>query len=604
MRAGNSETAAVAFRSALSLWLGDPLADFAYEPFAQAEIARLGELRIEAQEERIEADLALGRHADVIGELEALVAKHPLRERFCAQLMLALYRSRRQADALSAFRAMRHVLVEDLGIEPGLELQQLERLILLQDPELEIELAAPRNRTVDSATPVPERRKTVTIAVTEFQHQPDHDAIDPEQLRLIAERCTAAAIRAYEQHAGVIEPSFGTTLISVFGIPVVHEDDALRALRATAGLRDALSDLSDELERDFRVRIAARIGIATGEVVAGAPAPGRPSVVGEPLTLASQLQQLAGPGEILLADSTRRMVEGIVRIEPVELANSTPGWRFIDVGGTEPLGLLAPDTPLVGRLNELAQLRAAYDRATRDQTLHLCTVLGPAGIGKSRLAQEFVAEIADRTTVVIGRCLAYGDGITFWPLREIVGQLAPDGEIAGLLAGVEDAELIAERVAGAVGMAETAASVEETFWAVRRLLEAVARVRPLAVVIEDIHWAEPTFLAMLEYLAVRTRETPILLLCLARPELLEGRPGFGAGAINSTSILLEPLAEDESQALMDNRLGPKRLDSETRARIHGTAEGNPRSSSRWLRWSRSTMPRVASSRSRLRFRRL
>ena len=575
MRAGNPEVAAVAFRSALSLWLGDPLADLAYEPFAQAEIVRLAELRIEAQEERIEADLALGRHADVIGELEALVARHPLREHFCAQLMLALYRSGRQADALSAFRAMRHVLVEDLGIEPGLELQQLERLILLQDPELEIELAAPRSRAHDSATLLPERRKTVTIAVTEFQQQPDHRAIDPEQLRLIAERCTAAATRAYEQHGGVIEPPFGTTLVSVFGIPVVHEDDALRALRATASLGDALSGLSDELERDFGVRVAARIGIATGEVVTSAPAPGRPSVVGEPMILASQLQHLAGPGEIMLADSTRRMVESIVRVEPVELANSPSGWRLIDLGGTEPLGLLAPHTPLVGRLTELAQLRAAYDRATRDRTLHLCTILGPAGIGKSRLAQEFMSEIADRTTVVIGRCLAYGDGITFWPLREIVRQLAPEGDIAGLLAGDEDAELIGRRIAGAVGLTETAASVEETFWAVRRLFEAVARARPLAVVIEDIHWAEPTLLAMLEYLAVRTREMPILLLCLARPELLDRRPGFGAGATNSTSILLEPLAEDESQALMDDRLGSKRLDSETRARIHGTAEGNP-----------------------------
>ena len=333
--------------------------------------------------------------------------------------------------------------------------------------------------------------------------------------------------------------------------------------------------MSDELERDYGVRISVRTGVATGEVITGAPALGRPPLVGEPMILAGQLLQKAGPGQILLAESTRRMAEGVIRVVRLNLTDVAPSWRLVELGANVPSPPIAPDATFVGRTNELIQLRAAFDRARRDRTLHLCLVLGSAGIGKSRLVQEFVSEIAGTTTVVVGRCLAYGEGITFWPLREIVRELAPEGEIAALLGDDSDAAMVAACVAGAVGLAATTASVEETFWAFRRLFDAVARERPLVVVIEDIHWAEPTLLAMLEYLGARTREAPMLLVCLARPELLEGRPGFGASAVNATSILLEPLAEDESQALMDDRLGAIHLDSTTRARINGTAEGNP-----------------------------
>ncbi len=574
-RAGDPGTALTVLREALALWRGDPLADFAFEPFAQAEIARLSELRASAIEERIEADIQLGHHADVIADLEAHVAGHPFRERPRGQVMLALYRSGRQAEALAAFHEARRTLVDELGLEPGMALQLLERQILQQDSSLEAPPVARSVAPIDIVRPVRETRKTVTVVMTDALEQAGTAGIDPERLRDIGERYAAVATRAYERHGGVVERSLGTGLIAVFGIPAVHEDDALRAVRAAASLGDALSGLSDELERDFGIQIALRIGIATGEVVTGAPTPGRPPIVGEPLIQASQLQQRARPGQILLADSTRRMTAGAVRVEPVGPADSAPTWRLIDVGSTEPAGTLASDRVMFGRADELAQLRAAFERSTRDRTIHLCTVLGDAGVGKSRLAQEFLSMIADKATVAIGRCLAYGEGITFWPLREIVTQLAPAGETADLLTGDADAELVAGRVAGAMGITETTASVEETFWAVRKLFEAVARKRPLVVVVEDIHWAEPTLLAMVEYLAVRAREAPILLLALARPELIEGRPGFGAGKINATSILLEPLTEDESQALIDDRLGSVILDSATRARIQGTAEGNP-----------------------------
>jgi DNA-binding SARP family transcriptional activator/tetratricopeptide (TPR) repeat protein len=575
MRAGRAEAAAHALREGLSLWRGDPIADFAYSPFAQLEIARLAELRTAAFEERIEADLELGRHADVIGGLEAHVAAHPLRERPRGQLMLALYRAGRQAEALAVFHATRRVLVEDLGLEPGAPLQLLERQILLQDSALDAGIGAMPAPAEEVDRPMPERRKTVTVAMTEFLEPAGRPEIDPEPLRQIGERCVTVAATVYEQHGGVVEPSFGPNLVAVFGNPVLHEDDALRALRAASSLDGALAALSDELERDYGVRISVRTGVATGEVITGVPALGRPPIVGEPMTLAGQLLQRASPGQILLAETTRRMVESVVRVVPIELRDSAPSWRLVEIGATVPLRPIAPDATFVGRRNELAQLWAAYDRARRDRTLHLCLVIGSAGIGKSRLVQEFVSDIADSATVVFGRCLAYGEGITFWPLREIVRELAPGGEIASLLRDDADAAMVAERVAGAVGLAETVASVEETFWAVRRLFQAVARERPLAVIVEDIHWAEPTLLNMLEYLAARMREAPMLLVCLARPELLAARPGFGASSVNATSILLEPLAEDESQALMDDRLGAIHLDSATRARINWTAEGNP-----------------------------
>jgi tetratricopeptide (TPR) repeat protein len=526
-------------------------------------------------EERIEADLELARHVDVISELEAHVAAHPLRERPRGQLMLALYRSGRQAESLAVFHATRRVLVDDLGLEPGAPLQLLERQILLQDSALDAGIGAMPAPAQEVDRPIPERRKTVTVAVTAFLEPVGPPELDPEPLRQIGERCATGATRVYELYGGVVEPSFGPNVVAVFGNPVQHEDDALRALRAASSLDRALSALSDELDRDYGVRISVRTGVATGEVITGVPALGRPPIVGEPMTLAGQLLQKAGPGQILLAESTRRMVESVVRVVPLELKDSAPSWRLVEVGpdvGSRPI---APDATFVGRTNELILLRAAYERARRDRTLHLCLVVGSAGIGKSRLVQEFVSEIATTTTVVFGRCLAYGEGITFWPLREIVRDLAPGGEIAALLRDDADAAMVAERVAGAVGLAETVASVEETFWAVRRLFDAVARERPLCVVVEDIHWAESTLLAMLEYLGARMREAPMLLVCLARPELLEGRPGFGASAVNATSILLEPLAEAESQALMDDRLGAIHLDSATRARINGTAEGNP-----------------------------
>ena len=204
------------------------------------------------------------------------------------------------------------------------------------------------------------------------------------------------------------------------------------------------------------------------------------------------------------------------------------------------------------------------------------------GIGKSRLAHELASSLATEATVLTGHCLPYGEGITFWPLAEIVRQVAGENPREGLvqlLAGEEDAEVVAERIAGAIGAVERASASEETFLAFRRLLEVLARERPLVLVLEDVHWAEPTLLDLVEHVADWTREAPVLLLCLARPELLEQRPAWGGGMVNATSILLEPLSDPESDTLIENLLesttAEKPLERAVRARIVDAAAGNP-----------------------------
>jgi tetratricopeptide (TPR) repeat protein len=244
-----------------------------------------------------------------------------------------------------------------------------------------------------------------------------------------------------------------------------------------------------------------------------------------------------------------------------------------------PLVTAGPEAPLVGREEELAQLGGILARTFRERIPHLVTVLGPAGIGKSRLAREFAALVGADAAVFTGRCLSYGEGITFWPLREIVYQAAGEVTREGvleLLASTEDAALVADHLAAALNFAEAGgAREEEIFWAVRRLLETLAEERPLVVVLEDLHWAEATFLDLVEHLAEWMRDTPLLLLCLARPELIESRPRWGGGTRNTVSLHLEPLAADESQRLIEELPGGAELHEATSARLLATGEGNP-----------------------------
>jgi class 3 adenylate cyclase/tetratricopeptide (TPR) repeat protein len=429
-------------------------------------------------------------------------------------------------------------------------------------------------------------RKTVTVVFSDVAESTRLGSeLDPEAVRSIMSRYFEAASGAIERHGGTVEKFIGDAVMAVFGIPTVHEDDALRAVRAVVEMRDAVDELNRELEREQGLQLRIRVGVNTGEVVAGDPADGQTLVTGDTVNVAARLEQAAGPGEILIGEMTRRLVQEAVSVEPtgpLALKGKEDGvrsWRLLELIEGSDRPARSPDPPLVGRRAELARLIEAYESAVRDARPSLFTVLGGAGIGKSRLARELEASLADVAQVFTGRCLPYGDGITYWPLFEILRDLVGDVEdpkpaIARLVAGQEGADAIAERIAGVLGYSTEAGTAEETSWAVRRLFESLARERPLVVVFEDLHWSEPTLLDLIEYIADWSHDVPLFLLGLARPELLEKRPRWGSGE-QDASLLLEPLTAAESDALIDSLQGETTFPPETRRRVAVTAEGNP-----------------------------
>jgi class 3 adenylate cyclase len=578
-RAGETEEAArraSVLREALALWRGPALADLVLEPFAQIEIARLEERRTAAREDLLDADLELGAHAQLVGELEALVTEHPLRERLRGQLMLALYRSGRQAEALEAYREARETLVEELGIEPSPELHQLEQAILRHDQELDLP-----SRVAVSA-PEPDRRKTVTVLFTDVVDSTSLGAaLDPEVTRAVMRRYFDSVRTIVERHGGSIEKFTGDAAMAAFGIPHQHEDDSLRAVRSAAELSEAMSTLNTELEREHGVTIQIRTAINTGEVVSGDSTSGQPFATGSAINIAKRLHEAALPGEVLLGPATYRLVREATAtepVEPVDLGGSlghVTAHRLVFVSETAGLRQLV-DTSFVGRRDELARLRGAFDEARADNRSRVLTVLGDAGVGKSRLVREFESELGDEARFVVGRCLSYGEGATYLPLAEIVHQVAPKrprSTIAALIAGDKEADLLAMRLTELSGKAEGGGSSGEIFWAVRRLFEALARERPLVIVLEDVHWAEPTLLDLVEYLESWISDAPVLVLCLARPTLLEERAGWGRSA-SAETIELHPFSTEESAELVAGLVGEGELSDAVRARIVEAAEGN------------------------------
>ena len=418
-------------------------------------------------------------------------------------------------------------------------------------------------------------RKTVTLVFCDMvDSTPLGEKLDPESLRRVLGRWHESMRTVLERHGGTVEKFVGDAVMAVFGLPVAHEDDALRAARAAAEMRVALGAINVDLKRDYGVEIQVRTAVHTGDVVAGE---GETLVTGDAVNVAARLEQNAKAGEILLGDQTAHLLGEAALTEPVPdlalkgKAQPVRAWRLLSVLPDVPAFTRSIATPFVGRQDELALLEAAFDRAASAIRCEHVTVLGPPGIGKSRLLREAVASLGTRARVVVGRCLPYGEGITYWPLVEIVKQIAghePRARLAALLGPDENAGLVADAVTAAVGASEGGGSTDETHWAIRTLLEALARERPLVVVLEDLHWAEPRFLDLVEYVAGFSREQPILLLCTARPELLESRPTW-------TALTLEPLAEKDVDTLVDALLVDRNFPGTTRAKVLEAAEGNP-----------------------------
>jgi class 3 adenylate cyclase/tetratricopeptide (TPR) repeat protein len=444
----------------------------------------------------------------------------------------------------------------------------------------------------EAAAPVREVRKTVTVLFTDVTGSTAlGERNDPEAMRAVMERYFDRMKHVIEQHGGTVEKFIGDAIMAVFGVPEIHEDDALRAVRAAGEMQQALTDLNAELERERGVRIRVRTGINTGQVVAGDPAAGQRLVTGDAVNVAARLEQAAQPDEILIGAETYGLVRGAVTVDQVDpvpakgKSEPVPAYRLTGVTPGAAGVLRRLDAPIVGREHELALLMQAFERAVRERSCHLFTILGSAGVGKSRLVAEVLAALEDQATILRGRCLPYGDGITFFPLLEAIPEAAgirdddspaeAREKIAVLAHGEEHADRITTAVSELLDFAEGSTSLEEKFWAVRRLLEHLARQRPLVVEFDDIHWAEPKFLDLIEHIADWTRDAPILLVCVARHDLLERRQGWGGGKLNATSLNLEPLTQKECDRLVDYLLGEAGIVDEVKERITEAAEGNP-----------------------------
>jgi class 3 adenylate cyclase len=600
-------------REALALWRGEPLADLRYEAFAQAEIARLEEVRLAALEDRIDADLALGRDRELVAELEGLVGAYPFRERLRGQLMLALYRSGRQADALHVFQSGRRSLVEELGIEPGGALQQLERLILNQDAALELEarpMPAPSRQSPVERPEFGEERKVATILFADVIGSTElGERLDPERLRALLRTYFDTMSDAIAAWGGTLEKYIGDAIVAVFGVPVVHEDDAERAIRAALEMLERLEELNRIFEERHGITLAIRIGINTGEVIAPVAGAGGQIVAGDAVNVAARLEQAAEPGTVLVGSRTHASArrafrfDGALRLEVKGKSRPVVAYPVLEALPRADRRGAPLQSPLVGRERELHQLVGLLDETLETKTPRFVLVHGPAGIGKSRLTREFLAAERDRRDISVlrGRCLAAGRGITYWALAEILFQafgisFDDSAEAAGeelrsgarsALAGLElPEEELAQTVYALATTAEIAlpgnpldrveprAVADELARAWPRFATALAAQRPTVIVIEDLHWAGDPLVEMLDRLIARS-EGPLLVLATARPEFAESQPGFPAVRQGATSISLQSLDESQASELVGGLLHATELPGKLGREIVRRAEGNP-----------------------------
>ena len=399
-----------------------------------------------------------------------------------------------------------------------------------------------------------ERRKTVTVLFADMVGSTAlGESLDPEPLRQLM-------VRYFEQMAGPSDAtvarwrsSSATRLWPCSGTPA-HEDDALRAVRAAVEMRDTLDELNLEFARDWEVTVAIRVGVNTGEVMAGIPTADQSLAVGDAVNLAARLEQMAKPGRILIGEQTRALVGDAVRAEelpplPVgetgagaRVATARSDARAISTARPEPGGTdvrAGSARGLVPGGGEPGDVRRGHGRGLR-------------GCGRIATYTGISHRLADRATVVEGHCVPYGEGVTFWPVSGAIRRAAGIGprtgtsqarrRIAALLDGMVDGELVAPRIQALLGLGPAAPGLQETFWAVRRLIEHLAKRAPLVAVFEDIHWAEPTLLDLLEYLVDRVHALPVLLYFVARPELLEARPAWLSSKSNANRLSLGPLS--------------------------------------------------------------
>jgi class 3 adenylate cyclase/tetratricopeptide (TPR) repeat protein len=440
---------------------------------------------------------------------------------------------------------------------------------------------------LDRAAPAPERRKTVTLVFADPRPTTTTgERPSPEALRAVMSRYFETVHPILERHGGTVEKFIGDAMMAVFGLPVLHEDDALRATRAALEMQEALPNLNASLEADWGVTLENHVGVNTGEVIAGDAALGQRLVTGDAVNTAARLEQAAGARDVLLGDLTYRLVRDAVQVEAVEpltlkgKAEPVLAYRLQSVVAMDQVVRRRQDAPMVGRDVELAGLTQLYRAAVEDRSCRLATVVGDAGVGKSRLIAEFTARGAEEARVIRGRCLPYGDGITFWPLREAARDAAGIGVDEGAASALAklkvalEADEVVDRLASVMGLSSTPYPVPEIYWGARKFLEHIAHERPVLLVIEDIHWAETTFLEMLQHLVQTVEGAPVLLLCTSRHELLDREPTWGQGE-GALRLVLRPLTDADAGQIVAGLLGGTGLPEAVQSRIVDAAAGNP-----------------------------
>jgi DNA-binding SARP family transcriptional activator len=597
-RAGNSALednparAAELLRQALGLWRAEPFADVVHEDAVSAEVARLNELRLAALEDRLEADLALGRAGELIPELETLVAEQPFRENLRGKLMLALYRAGRQADALAAYRQARRTLVEELGIEPGEGLSELHRRILDHDPALA------GTRSPPARTPaLREERKIVTLFFADLLDMTARaEPLDPEDVHAFLSPYYARIRSELERFGATVEKFIGNAVSALFGVPAAHEDDPERAVRAALAIRDWMIAQGDALH--------ARLAVATGEalVTLGALESERePIAVGEVVTAAAGLRDAAPVDGVLVDEQTYRQTRTAIdyrKVPPLEaepLREPVSAWEAIRPLARPGDDLSRHRTSFVGRERELALLQERLAWARSQRSPQLVTILGVPGIGKSRLVSELrhaAAGADEPLTWRQGRSLPYGDGVSFWALGEMVkaeaGVLESDpipkverklgNAVRRTIEDTAEARRIATSLGPLIGLGgeeTTTADRGETFAAWRRFLEALAEERLLVVVFEDLHWADDALLDFVDELLDHVSGVPLLVVATARPELLERRPGWAGGKPNALTTSLPPLSETDTTRLVAALLEQTVVPTAAQATLLARSGGNP-----------------------------
>jgi DNA-binding SARP family transcriptional activator/tetratricopeptide (TPR) repeat protein len=557
---------------ALDVWRGTALADFTYDDFARGEIERLEELRLATIEDRLDADLVLGRHAELVAELRALVDEHPARERLRADLMLALYRSGRQPEAVEVFHDGRTLLGEEYGLDPGARLVELASAILASDASLDLtpDVTTRAGSPPESPAPSEPTRKIVSVLAVDLSiGRADGSSADPEAIAATAPKVTERVRAALAARGATVLALDDADVVAVFGHPTVHEDDAVRATTAADDLVAQPPGVDG-----FDVQLG--VGVHTGEIVS-APTEEIPADVARD---ARRLAAAAGRSGVVIDGATLALVRDAVETSAIdERAFKVTRVEHGVRGVARHL-----DSELVGRDIELADLVRAFDQARDERACRLVTVSGEAGIGKTRLADEFVRTVGANGHILIGRCLSFGEGITYWPIAEAVraeARIADDAAPAtakaalrALVEGAGDGDRIVDALADILGVGSATLAEGEAFWSVRRLLEEMAAEQPTVLLVEDVHWAEPTLLDLLDGLVDWLRDSPLLIVCTTRPDIYERREGWG-GRPGATTLSLRPLARADVDVLIENLINHPTLDDDAKQRIAAAAEGNP-----------------------------